>query len=524
MTLSIMDLPYELLSTILYKAAQFNSRDNKHYTYGLSQAPEPALEVSAQRVVRGNVPADAQKWNAVAAIRLVNRQWHSWALEYALRDLYIRRWKGSERWMQSRDLSNLHGDPSSIAVYRNPFESLHGTLKLFTAHPAVGIWVRRVWFDGFYSAEANAKIFAMLRLCDNLAYVTLPWTALRYGTVNDWSNLLGGNSQGRSIESLELLAVNLKRSQIDKQANGTDNRPLDSPQVNFKSLQRLKIQGHSNFLPITDADLVAIARTAAQLRAIHVTGRGSLTNHGIGALAEASRETVEIIEHFPLAAAASLELFVSSPDRVPEEHLCSRLLACPRLRNLSLSIFSICPELFANTAVRWVGEVRIRTRTICGHAADELKASPAARDSLWQTLDNARALMESRGTENAELDIEVFIGDWIFELGRRRVHGNFTLARTLADGTWPAQEETSGKGPYGQNGLFGKDEGDWTAVGEDVFRDGLRKGYIKGGGRGKNGFERAWARVMLRIGPLDKLPATVEAEGSRLKRLKMNGL
>lgn len=97
MPANINHLPYELLSAVLLEAAEFNTQENAQYTYGLSQAPEPLQDVQMQRVVRGQVPPDTLKWNAVDAIRQVNRQCHQWASEYALRSLFITRWRGSER-------------------------------------------------------------------------------------------------------------------------------------------------------------------------------------------------------------------------------------------------------------------------------------------------------------------------------------------------------------------------------------------------------------------------------------------
>ena len=96
---SINDLPYELLSAILEEAAKINVHEIAQHTYGLSQAPEPLQDVRMQRVLRGQVPPDTLKWNAVDAIRQVNRQCHRWASEYALETLYITRWRGSERWV-----------------------------------------------------------------------------------------------------------------------------------------------------------------------------------------------------------------------------------------------------------------------------------------------------------------------------------------------------------------------------------------------------------------------------------------
>ena len=98
---SISDLPYELFVAILEEAANLNTRENAQYTYGLSQAPEPLQDVHMQRVVRGHVSPDTLKWNAVDAIRQVDRKCHQWALEYALRNLYITRWRGSERCLHT---------------------------------------------------------------------------------------------------------------------------------------------------------------------------------------------------------------------------------------------------------------------------------------------------------------------------------------------------------------------------------------------------------------------------------------
>lgn len=94
---TINDLPYEILSAVLEEAAALNIKDGVQYTYGLSQAPEPLQDARMQRVVRGQVSPDALRWNATQSIRQVRRQWHDWAAEYALENLQISRWRGSER-------------------------------------------------------------------------------------------------------------------------------------------------------------------------------------------------------------------------------------------------------------------------------------------------------------------------------------------------------------------------------------------------------------------------------------------
>ncbi|KAL2044457.1 hypothetical protein N7G274_003162 [Stereocaulon virgatum] len=472
------DLPYELLSAILQEAAELNIQQGPRYTYGLSQAPEPLQTAPMQHVVRGQLSPDTLRWTAVENVRQVCRQWHDWAAEYALENLYISRWRGSERWMQSRTLAMIRTNPSSVAVYRDPHHSLKQMLQLFEANPALALCVRRLWFDGYYGAETTAMIFRILRLCNNIDYVTLPWTALRYGNVDDWSRLLGRNEQHRSISSLELLAVDLKQSQIYHAANQVDKKPLNSPRVNFSGLKRLKIFGHSNFMPLTDDDLFAIAQSAANLQEIHITGTASVTTDGIEALADSSNETLEIIEHSPLTA-NGFEHPDPTPLRSRKDHLCRKILRCPRLRNLSLSLPTLCEDLFSNDFVKWSGEMQIRTSTVCGRHPLSLKTSPKVQIQFWRILDAARSLTASREREGVQLDIEIFVDGWIFEPRRFLVHGNLDVPIATSQGAWPSEESPSSKGPYGQTGLYGKDEGPYVSVSEVMFRDGLEKQYVR---------------------------------------------
>ena len=379
--------------------------------------------------------------------------------------------------MQSRTLPTQQTNLSGIAVYRDPYYSLRKTLQLLESNPALAYCVRRIWFVGYYGAETNAMIFRILRHCTNLKYVTLPWTALRYGTTEDWARLLGRKEDRHGISSLELLAVDLKRSQIDNAANQVDNKPLSSPRVDFSGLKRLKIFGHSNFMPLTDDDLIAMSFTAVNLRDLHITGTASVTIDGIGALANSSDQTLEILEHSPLTAAGFEHLDPTSLIG-QEQHLCPKILECPRLRNLSISVPSICEDLFANASVNWRGEVQIRTSTVCGRHPVSLKTSENARSKFWRTLEQARSLMSLREKEGEELDIEIFINNWIFEPRHYRIHGNLGIAEVVSDGMWPQDKDVSSKGPYGQTGLYGKDEGPYEVVSEDAFKQGLSKHYV----------------------------------------------
>ena len=337
--------------------------------------------------------------------------------------------------------------------------------------------MRRISFVGYYGAETNAMIFGILRRCTKLEYVTLPWTALRYGSTEDWARLLGRNEDRHSISSLELLAVDLKQSQIENAPNQVDNKPLNSPRVDFSGLKRLKIFGQSNFMPLTNDDLVAISHTAVNLRDLHITGTASVTIDGIGALADSSDATLEIIEHSPLTA-GGFDRPDPASSRGPKQHLCLKILKCTRLRNLSLSLPSICEDLFADASVNWNGEVQIRTGTVCGRHPLSLKTSDKARTQFWRVLEQARSLMSLREKEGVRLDIEIFVNNWIFEPRHYRVHGNLDVAGAVSDGRWPPDKVWSSKGPYGQTGLYGKDEGPYQIVSEGVFKQGLSKHYV----------------------------------------------
>ena len=86
--------------------------------------------------------------------------------------------------------------------------------------------------------------------------------------------------------------------------------------------------------------------------------------------------------------------------------------------------------------------------------------------------------MLSRQTAGKDLNIEIFVDQWIFEPRRFLVHGNLQLGKILSDGTWPIYNMPSSKGPYGQTGLYGKEDGPFESVSEETFRQGLKKRYV----------------------------------------------
>lgn len=126
----INNFPYEVLSQILEAATKLNERNGATFTFGLSQAPLPLQKAPLQRYVRGPVPPDMLKWDATASIRLVCWTWHEWALNYALKDVYIRRWRGSERWAELSQKRGAHSPSPS------PFPPKAATCDIQDEYPA----------------------------------------------------------------------------------------------------------------------------------------------------------------------------------------------------------------------------------------------------------------------------------------------------------------------------------------------------------------------------------------------------
>ena len=377
-----------------------------------------------------------------------------------------------------------------MAVYRDPFFDLKETLRLFSQYPSLASNVRRLWFAGFHGSETGAYIFEVLGHCNNLRSVTLPSIALRHGTVEDWSHLLGHRLEFGGIASLELLAVDLKETQKLSAANRKDYRALERTSVDFGCLTRLKIFGDTNFMPVIDDDLRKMARTAINLKEVHVTGMSSITISGIMALVKSSKDSLRVLEYSPVSNDGFVHLDLAGTES--DEHLCSVLTNCGRLENLSISLPAICPDLFMSDTLNWKGEVQIRATRLCP-AYQSWALSSEARDKFWKMLDQARFLMAALASD---LRIEIFIctfstlkpnlhelmkpAHWIFEPQHNVVHGNFDLAEALSEFMWPTSKSISGKGPYGQTGRYGpgKDEGPYSYISEDAFRDGLQRSYI----------------------------------------------
>ncbi|KAI9796870.1 MAG: hypothetical protein M1833_005919 [Piccolia ochrophora] len=336
--------------------------------------------------------------------------------------------------------------------------------------------VRRLWLNGYNVPETDVYIFRLLQHCRNLLSATLPWTVVHHGSVEDWKALLGEGGCRKGLVSLELLAVDLKQKQVAAASHYIAANPFQDGQVDFSGLKRLKIFGDTKFRPIGDDDLEDMAATAVNLEEVHVTGNSSVGIQGVMALVTASCQTLRVLEFSPLSHEGFMHPDLSKIHT--ENHLCEELPRCTKLRDLSISLPSLCPQFFSlSYPVRWSGDLQIRAATLCGeprqHSHEKVNSQ-----NLRRILDSARAAIEAREHEGSSLDIEIFISNWIFDPRSRLVHGDFDLVEVASDFTWPPSKMPSGKGPYGQTGLYEKEEGQYSSVSEETFFQGLQHQHI----------------------------------------------
>lgn len=343
--------------------------------------------------------------------------------------------------------------PRGEKVYRNPFSTLQHTRRFVEACPQAASFVRRLWFNGLYIPETDAEIIATIRSCPNLDVASIPWTILRHSSPQDVAALLTKDG-AYPLRELEIQAINLGEQQRKLFVEAPIQTPLISPLVNFSQLRKLKLLGNTNMLPITDADLFAIARTATNLEEFHMTCISTITLDGVMAIVRASRKTIRVLEHSPRSEDGFLH---PHPGSLSDgEHICELLTSCPKLEDVSISIPTMCPALFANKNVRWKGDCQVRALGICGETSLNLNS---AHLKLKNLLKKARQLISARGSGiyPTYLTIELFFSEMIFDPHIHAVHGSFT---ELIHNEWPSDMGISRKGPYGSTGLFGKEEED----------------------------------------------------------------
>lgn len=477
----INDLPHEILSDILLHATRANEAEGETFTYGLTQAPLPLEKTKLTKYVRGPLSAESLRWDATRSIRQACAQWHDWALSYNLEQVLERRWRGSERWAnlsmrrRSYSLYELIENPSGYAVYRDPFGSLKHTNRLFASAPTAANHVRRLWFNGFYTAETDKLILSVVASCSQLEYLSVPWTILRRGSVDDWVDLLNANTGvGKPLHSLELQALCLPHDQAAALEEFDGASPLEDVRVDFSALKRLKFFGNTLHQPVTDRDVKAIARTATNLECLDITNLSTVSVAGMLALVKASRNTLQVLEHSPRSDDGFYHPFPGQLQT--DEHICELLASLPQMRDLSISVPYLCADLFANHEVKWTGELQVRAADICGCSTNSGATKRA--EKLQVALEAARDLIAARLRMHHELATELFFAGCIFQPEKRLVHGDFAFAEISSHGQWPTSKQPSTLGPYGQTGTYGKEEGFWDAVTEEEYLYAVDRHWI----------------------------------------------
>ena len=314
-------------------------------------------------------------------------------------------------------------------------------------------------------------IFGILRQCEQLEDLVIPWTALRHGTVADWSSPFGSNAAGPRITALEIRANNLaKRSPALKKENNFCNNALDSPSVDFTHLVHFKLVGNSRFMTITDRDLMAIARTANNIRVLQMLNAASLGPKGIEALVRSSRLSLEVLEleHSPQMEPEETERYNSYGD-LPLSQLVAQ---APLLRRLKLQSLRTCRDIFACDDIAWAGNVQICLGNT--NSASDLPRSDEDTEILYRVLDRVRHFMDlGRQTEAKSVQIEIFASGFVFEPKSSLVHGDFQTYSEFGE-PWLVEKKASSKCEQ-MAGYIRKYP---FCITEDEFKDGLNKGFI----------------------------------------------
>ncbi|KAJ5047739.1 hypothetical protein PSV09DRAFT_2377703 [Bipolaris maydis] len=374
-------------------------------------------EQAEVRYVRGLLLLDQLRWDVSSVLRLVCQTWHDWALDYALREVFLKNWGSVE-------------------------------------FPRFGSAIRRVCVHGFYTAETVSLVYETLKECDNLTSLSCPWTTIRYLIHDSWQVLPTGRRV--RLESLELQCVEPTTQQLADPTNWIDLNLLFS--VDFGYLHRLKIFGNTTFMPVTDSDVAGIASTATRLKEFHLTCNSSATIDSVVAMAEAAPATLRIIEHSLRSQDGFWHSHPGSPNS-SGQHYCAVFRKLSRSQTLSVSLPSICADFFTSGFCEISGILQVRAVHICEHANSRWTLN--TMEALRVLLDRARLLIKhcSCYKRQDSLYIEFFFAGYIFEPGLHKVLGDFSRLQKLSKDSWSPATVFSSKGPYGSTGLYDGNEG-----------------------------------------------------------------
>lgn len=148
----------------------------------------------------------------------------------------------------------------------------------------------------------------------------------------------------------------------------------------------------------------------------------------------------------------------------------------------------MCAVLLSNAGVRWHGECQVRAAHLCrvgdaqsNSVVNSTKSSGEASQLTLRSLLSAASgsiFSCAASTVSAELHVELFFSDFIFEPGTSAVHGVFQPSES----TWPIEWWQSGKGPYESTGIYGEklneDEERFAMVREEEFLRGVDAGWV----------------------------------------------
>lgn len=201
---------------------------------------------------------------------------------------------------------------------------------------------------------------------------------------------------------------------------------------------------------------------------------------GVAALVASSFQTLKLLEFTPLTDEGFSH---PSSDAVhPHLHICSLIASCPRLKDLAITVPACCPEMFSRPSVAWQETARIRVagRGNCNPAGLPLDMNI---EGFIHTLESARDLVSPAARKGrGELDIEIAVGNWLFDVKTGFVHGNFLEAKKASEMLWAPEEFPTTKGPYGHTGLYGDVEdvkGEWSCVPSRDFFEAMRWGLVR---------------------------------------------
>jgi hypothetical protein len=124
-----------------------------------------------------------------------------------------------------------------------------------------------------------------------------------------------------------------------------------------------------------------------------------LTFIGVLAVAYASKNTLRMLEYYPQLEDPTPNFTSSNPI-----HYCSKLLALQKLESFSLTIPTICEEIFQQQ--NWKGECRIRAKSICDGTQDA---------GLGKLLRSARAMIYTDRKDNPSSHLTLEIDNLTFE-------------------------------------------------------------------------------------------------------------